>query len=329
VHLIACVAITAAFSWATVGLYLHIMRAQGRVEAANPRSMHSQAVPVGAGIVVIPIALSAWAVAQPALSAIDVALLIACAGLALVSWLDDLVRIAPIPRLVVHTLAVAWCVLQLASDLRAMPWLPLLAERAIEALAWIWFINLFNFMDGIDGLAGSEAIALALGYVAMAMLAGVNSPLTPLAVVFTAAMLGYLLWNWHPARVLMGDAGSIPLGFVTGWLMLDLALRGMAAAAIILPMFFWADATSTLLRRLWQGQLPHQPHRDHYYQRATLGRRDHRAVVMRVIGFNLLLLALALLSAANPALALVVAFAATILFLAHLDRMGRAGGYRA
>ena len=80
----------------------------------------------------------------------------------------------PAPRLLAHALAVGWCLFQLSPDMRALPWIPLPLERLVEALAWLWFINLFNFMDGIDGLAGSEAMALALGYLGVAGLAGLD-----------------------------------------------------------------------------------------------------------------------------------------------------------
>jgi UDP-N-acetylmuramyl pentapeptide phosphotransferase/UDP-N-acetylglucosamine-1-phosphate transferase len=300
------------------------MRARGRLHAANARSMHSAPVPAGAGIAVVPVALVAWLAALPQPSGLDVAVLAAGLGLALLSWLDDLLGMPPGPRLLAHAAAVGWCLFHLAPEARALPFLPLPLERILEGLAWIWFINLFNFMDGIDGLAGSEAIALALGYVAVAVLAGFADASVPLALLIAAAVGAFLPWNWHPARVFMGDAGSIPLGFLTGFLMLDLAVRGMLAAALILPMYFWADATFTLLRRLARGRLPHEAHRDHFYQRATLAAGDHRPVVLRVAGCNLLLLALALVSLAYPAAALPVALAATGLFLAHLARLARA-----
>ena len=324
-RLIAGLVITTVVSYAAVGAYIHIMRARGRLHPVDARSMHTEPVPVGAGVVVVPLVLLAWLLALPSLTAVDVALLAACAGLTLLSWVDDLASLPPAPRLLAHALAVGWCMFQLAPELRVMPWLPLTLERLIEAIAWLWFINLFNFMDGIDGLAGSEALALALGYAAVAVLAGTAGASVPLAILIATGMAAFLLWNWHPARVFMGNSGSVPLGFLTGWLMLDLALNGMLAAAIILPMYFWVDASLTLLRRLLRGQLPYQAHRDHYYQRAALARGDHRPVVLRVIAFNALLFALALLSMAYPVAALLLALAGTALFLANLKGMANSG----
>jgi UDP-N-acetylmuramyl pentapeptide phosphotransferase/UDP-N-acetylglucosamine-1-phosphate transferase len=267
--------------------------------------------------------LGVWLLSQQLPSAIDGSLMAACAGLLLVSWLDDSFGLSPVTRLLAQVLAVSLCVAQLAPDLRAIPSIPLLLERFVEGLAWIWFINLFNFMDGIDGLAGTEAVSLSIGYVAVATLAGVTGPYTYLAMLIAAAMVGYLPWNWHPARVLMGDAGSIPLGFLTGWLMLDLAVHGLLAAAIILPIYFVADATATLVLRLWRGRAPHQSHREHFYQRATLARGSHQPVVLRVVALDLLLLALSLLSSFRPMLALALAVLSVLFFLVHLKRLAR------
>jgi UDP-N-acetylmuramyl pentapeptide phosphotransferase/UDP-N-acetylglucosamine-1-phosphate transferase len=198
--------------------------------------------------------------------------------------------------------------------------LPLLVERLLLGLAWLWFVNLFNFMDGIDGLAGSEAVALAAGYVLVVAPWRGGEPLAELALIVAAACGGYLFWNWHPARVFMGDAGSIPLGLLLGWLMIDLACRGYWAAAAILPLYFIADATVTLLRRLLGGRSPWRPHREHFYQRAVLAGRTPAAVAWRVNAVNVLLIALALASIRYPAWAVAMAFVAVAALLVGLHR---------
>src|SRR5262245_36161341 len=116
--------VTAALSWAGILLFIHIMSARGKLEATNARSMHAQPLPVGAGIVVIPSVLVVWFLSQSSLSSPDAGLLVACAGLSLVSWLDDLGGLPPAPRLLSHALAVSWCIFQLGPELRAIPWLP-------------------------------------------------------------------------------------------------------------------------------------------------------------------------------------------------------------
>ncbi len=129
-------------------------------------------------------------------------------------------------------------------------------DVAAAALLWLWFVNLFNFMDGIDGLAGSEAAAIGTGLV---VFAGVGSGLDPglaaLSGTAAAAALGFLVWNWAPARIFLGDVGSVPCGYLLGFLLLDVAARGHWKIALILPLYFLADATLTLLRRLARGEL--------------------------------------------------------------------------
>src|SRR6202034_2619980 len=103
------------------------------------------------------------------------------------------------------------------------------------------------------------------------------------AAAIAAAALGFLVWNWAPARIFMGDVGSIPLGYALGYLLLEIARRGWWKAALILPLYFLADATLTLLRRLARGERVWQAHREHFYQRAVQRGLGHAAVVTRVI----------------------------------------------
>ena len=145
-------------------------------------------------------------------------------------------------------------------------------------LGWVWFINLFNFMDGIDGISGVECLGIGLGVAVIAALDGVPSGHGSLGICLAAAAAGFLIWNWHPAKVFMGDVGSVPLGFLIGWLLLDMAAAGAWAPAVILPAYYLADATITLLRRLLRGAAPWQAHRDHFYQQATQAGRSHARV---------------------------------------------------
>ena len=109
----------------------------------------------------------------------------------------------------------------------------------------------------------------------------IASPATPArstAALTAAAALGFLVWNWHPARVFLGDVGSVPLGFLVGWLLLELMARGAWAAAIILPSYYATDATLTLVRRLLRGEKIWQAHKEHFYQRAVQAGRSHAQV---------------------------------------------------
>ena len=317
-------AITAAVvGWSLVGIFTLVMSSWRRLDEPNERSMHSRPVPAGAGIGIVATALLLWPWWHTRTDAFQLALLAGCVALGLVSLADDHWRLSPALRLGAQAAVVAVCLLALPSKARLVPILPLALERGVVALAWLWFINLFNFMDGIDGLAGSETIAVAIGYLAVGAFAGLDDPFWGLALVIAASAGGYLFWNWHPAMVFMGDAGSIPLGFLLGWLMLDLALAGAWPAGLILPLYFVADATLTLLVRARRGETLWQAHRQHFYQRAVLGGTRPAGVVWRVGAVNATLLALALVSVHHPLPALVAAAGLVWALLSHLNDLGR------
>ncbi len=313
----------AGLSWVLIGLYTRAMRRASRLEAPNARSMHKVPVPVGAGVGIVAGTVLLWPWWDGAVAGPTAALLAGMVGLCAVSWIDDRRGLPVGLRLLAQAAAVILCLGWLPAEARLLPALPVALERVLLLLAWLWFINLFNFMDGIDGLAGSETLAVALGYVLVLAFAGVDDASGRLAIVIAAATGGYLFWNWHPAKVFMGDAGSIPLGFALGGLMLDLALRGHWAAGLILPLYFVGDATYTLLARARRGEKPWQPHREHFYQRAVLGGATPPGVVWRISAVNAALILLALASLAYPLWSLVAAAAVVAGLMRHLGRLAR------
>jgi UDP-N-acetylmuramyl pentapeptide phosphotransferase/UDP-N-acetylglucosamine-1-phosphate transferase len=204
--------------------------------------------------------------------------------LAAVSWFDDLRGLSPLVRLLAQAAAVAIGIVVLPGP-RDLFYL------AAIAFVWIWWINLFNFMDGIDGLAGSEAAAIGVGLLLFASVgAGADPAVRALAAAVGSAAIGFLVWNWAPARIFLGDVGSVPLGYVLGFLLLGLAVRGYWKIALILPLYFLADATITLVRRLLRGERVWQAHREHFYQQAVRRGLSHAAVVERVIAADLVLI---------------------------------------
>jgi len=136
-----------------------------------------------------------------------------------------------------------------------------------------------------------------------------------MVVALAAAALGFLPWNWHPARVFLGDAGSVPLGFAAGWLLLQLAGRGYWASALLLPLYYLADASVTLLVRLLRGEAFWRAHKDHFYQRALAPDGDHAAVVLWILAGDLGLVGAAVMAVWYPApgLALGATVAAALL----------------
>jgi len=212
--------------------------------------------------------------------------------LAAVSWVDDLRGLSPGIRLLAQLIAVTIGILTLPEAHNLLEaWLgPTLYFVGLGAL-WIWWINLFNFMDGIDGLAASEAAAVGGGVLLFATIGGGEDATAALcAAGLFGAAIGFLWWNWSPARIFLGDVGSVPLGYLSGFLLLGLAARGHWKIALILPLYFLADATITFLRRLLRGERVWQAHRQHFYQQAVRDGLDHGPVVKRVIVADLLLI---------------------------------------
>jgi UDP-N-acetylmuramyl pentapeptide phosphotransferase/UDP-N-acetylglucosamine-1-phosphate transferase len=166
----------------------------------------------------------------------------------------------------------------------------------------VWFINLYNFMDGIDGIAGVETLAIGFGLFALLATAGGDTgrpgiALALAALVTASAAAGFLVLNWHPARVFMGDVGAIALGYLLGWFLLTLAAWGYWTAALILPGYYLADATITIVRRALAGETVWQAHAKHFYQRATQRGLGHARVARFVAAGNVFLALIALLSA--------------------------------
>jgi len=177
-------------------------------------------------------------------------------------------------------------------------------------------------MDGIDGLAGGETGAIGMGLLLFAGFGGGADPeLALLAVPIIGAAIGFLVWNWSPARIFLGDVGSAPLGYLLGFLLLDLAVRGFWKIALILPLYYLADATITLARRLLRGERVWQAHREHYYQQAVRRGLGHAAVVERVIVGDILLIGCGLAAEAGwGAVSLVASVVIVAALLVTLSR---------
>ena len=223
--------------------------------------------------------------------------------------------------------------------------LPPLLDTLLVALLWLWFINLFNFMDGIDGIAAIECFCVAGGLALCAALGNPGGGLVFWSAVLAAAALGFLPWNWAPARIFLGDVGSIPLGYLLGWLLILLAAGGSSgeasggvaggagavggawAAALILPLYYLTDSSWTLVRRLLRGAAPWKSHREHLYQQAVQRGFSHAAVTTRVLVCNVFLTVFAVLAVLGkpwPALGLAcLAVGVLVFMLARLEPSAR------
>ncbi len=289
----------------------------------NDRGVHEEDTPLGGGAPLVLVVMALWLTLWPL--APYVAIVIACTLLlAVISWIDDLKPLRQATRFAAQIVVIAAVLSLFDNDARvfSQSW-PFWADRLLTAFCWIWFINLFNFMDGIDGLAGAETIAICVGLVIIAILVGASIEPILLTLTIAGAAAGFLVWNWHPARLFLGDVGSIPLGFLLGWLLIEMAKSGVLAAAFILPLYFLGDATTTMVLRLFRGEPIWQPHRQHFYQKAVLAGWSHSSVVMRITFANLLLIALAAYSIAAPYTATILALAIVFSLFFLLDKMAK------
>src|SRR4051794_26680230 len=300
--LVFAVALTAS---AALILVLRPAFARYSVARPNARSSHTMPTPQGGGIAVVAATLlAAWlgsAFANTGVSMAEwLALSTATIVLALTGAVDDIRGLHPAPRLLIQVLAVGLVVAALPEDFAVVPQLARPIERALLLLGGVWFVNLVNFMDGIDWMTVAEVVPVTAGVALLGLLDGAPSSALIVAVALLGAIIGFAPFNRPVARLFLGDVGSLPIGLLLGWLMLTLAGRDNLAAAILLPLYYLADATITLVRRLIRREAVWQAHRTHFYQRATDGGFSVKEIVVHVFVVNLALAGLALITAIEP-----------------------------
>ena len=289
-------AIVVGVSFLATGALRKYALARSLIDVPNARSSHSVPTPRGGGVAIVlsflvALPILAWTGAITWLLAL--ALLGAGGWIAVIGFLDDHGHIAARWRLLAHFGGAAW----------ALCWIGGMAAFTVFGqdvhLGWfgyvigafylVWMLNLYNFMDGIDGLASVEAICACVGACLVYWIGGYAS-LGIAPAMLAMAVLGFLIWNFPPARIFMGDAGSGFLGLVLGVLSLHAAWSD--------PVFLWAwlillgvfivDATFTLIRRLLRGDKVYEAHRSHGYQYASRKVGSHRPVTVAISAINLL-----------------------------------------
>jgi UDP-N-acetylmuramyl pentapeptide phosphotransferase/UDP-N-acetylglucosamine-1-phosphate transferase len=297
--------------------------------APNHRSAHTVATPQGAGLAVTlsvltgcGLAIHFWpGVAGPNLLPI----LAAAAALSVLGALDDAHALPVSWRLVGQTLAAIVLALSLPRGFQVLPdILPLAVERALILLGAVWFVNAINFLDGLDWMTVAMVVPMTLAVAALQALGAVPVKVGLLGLALLGAILGFAIFNKHPAKVFLGDAGSLPIGFCLAFMLIFVA-KAHLAAALLLALYPVADATLTLLRRIVAGEAFFSPHKTHFYQRAVTQGLRVPQVTARVFLLGLLLAFLAVVTAIARSLpvdilCLIVGVVATALMLLALAR---------
>lgn len=323
---VLAIAAAASFLVALIGtgLLSRILADRGILDLPNQRSSHQRATPRGGGIAVVAAILVGFGILilagqslPPGIGAVIVITLV----IAGVSWADDVHGLPAWLRFGLQAACVGASIYLLPVPVPGiLVGLPGWTQHVVMGLAWLWFINLYNFMDGIDGITGIETLVVAIGVAAVLVAAGDGRTLIAPALVIAAAMPGFLKWNWHPARIFMGDVGSVALGYLLGWLLLASTSAGSTSAAVIVAGYYVADATITLARRALKGEKVWQAHRQHAYQQAVQNGLSHGAVSLRVGILGAALIGLALLSLDHPVPASLTAVVIVAAMLHHFTR---------
>jgi Fuc2NAc and GlcNAc transferase len=298
------VAMTAVGSFALTGAVRSYALRRELLDHPNARSSHSVPTPRGggAGVLVstaLALAVGAW------LGAIQMreALILGSGmlSLGLLGWVDDTRNLKAGVRLTIHVIVAAWTAYMLGG-------LPLIrfgnASLVVGAFGYliavfaiVWSINLFNFMDGIDGLAASQAVLIFATFATLLCTRG-DSSLAVIAAVVASSSAGFLVWNWPPARIFLGDVGSGPIGYMIASVALGAENHQSVplVASVIIYGVFICDASVTLIRRLLRGSRLTEAHRDHAYQRLTRAWGSHRPVTLWTAAVTILLAVVAAVS---------------------------------
>lgn len=300
---IALAAIISAFvTWA-----IRPLLQQYALAKPNARSSHVVPTPQGAGTAVIAATLLVAGILLSTTPSTEphtfLAAFAATTLMALIGAADDIKSIPVMPRLLLQGLCVGIVLYALPENYRIFSFGPLWLERVMLFLAGLWFVNLVNFMDGLDWITVAEVVPVTATLAFLGWFGNLSPATTLTAAALCGAIGGFAPFNRPVAKIFLGDVGSLPIGLLLGWCLLDLASHQFTAA-LLLPLYYLADATLTLLRRLIKGERVWAAHRSHFYQRAT----DNGFSVLRVVGnifvLNVMLAVLAVASTLTASLAI-------------------------
>lgn len=314
------------FILSLIGTRLTMLALRKRVQAptlANMRPTHKPPAPRGGGIAVLFALIICLLEAD-----IHYVMVLALLLLAAVSLLDDLIKIPGPIKLLVQIIATATGLISFHHPIFG-DFFPLWMDKFVAGTLWVGATQLFNRLDDLDGGSASEMICVGIGLCLAAVINGVfPSPLSTYGLITGAAGCGFLWWSWYPAKIRLGEVGTVPIGFLLGYLLLLAISSGYSYAAIILPAYYISEGGVTFIRRCWQ-RFKNRPLSTYYYRLAIKNGRSHDGVARYVFGINILLIFLATRSVTDPEIAIFnisLAYMAVFMllgFLSHPDQHHR------
>lgn len=324
---ITSIILSFVISLITIKLSLLIIAKTKTMDTPNERSNHITPIPKGAGIGIILSLLILYYIFFPIN---DFIFTFSVSLLCVISFINDNKNISILIRLITHII-LALFVIYL--------WPPLLDLHLLNNIMpnWIfitliilfiiWMTNLYNFMDGIDGISGIQCIIIGTG---IGTCLFYSNDINKIENILSGFLIGsggaFLIWNWQPAKVFLGDAGSIPLGFINAILVLLLFKNGLWYVAFILNSYYLSDASITLLNRILKKEIPWQAHKNHFYQKAVNNGYSHSKVCIFIIIHGVFLIILSLFTTLYPnniniLFSILISSLSTIYLLYYLNKI--------
>ena len=328
VRLIFVATITFGLAVVLTAILIRQLNKNNVMDIPNDRSSHVNPTPRGGGVGIIISILVGWLLDRAltdALNINEVIILAASVVLAFVCFIDDLRGMSASLKLIFQIICILPGLLFLFETGGLFrEWMAPEFDIVVTGIIWLWFINLFNFMDGIDGITGSQVMMIGFGIAVFSATGIITEQVLGPSIVFLAAALGFLVWNWSPAIVFLGDVGSIPLGYLIGWSLISIQtettmpLNSLIIIAI-LPGYYLADASITLGVRILKGNNPIEAHKDHFYQKAWQNGASHASICQKILLANSLSLIIAfVLVGSHPIIALIFSGIITSILLSWM-----------
>lgn len=285
-------------------LLIKVMTKFGVVDVPGTRRAHARPTPRGGGVslvLIITFALPFFEYCMSGEYLLSIQVVQLLLPLAIISFLDDVSHVLVPLRLFIHFICTYFAIKWLVHPNNILHYdTPMWLDLTLGTFALATFLNVYNFLDGIDGITASQSIHMSITILLLCMLRADVIPhvelVVAIATIILAWSIGFIVFNWQPAKIFIGDVGSITLGFLLGLVLLIIASSGprLFLACVIMSLYYIADGGITILIRLVNGERIWEPHLKHFFQRAVRRGRTHQYVVRRIASCNILLMLFAL-----------------------------------